>query len=128
MSLDILGSQEDIAAQWYTKQDDGTYKGKHGLEIMVMFTMILGVPEITEKTAPLFWERIYLYQKAIGPAGRLRADDGTLTDWFITPEIVREFIGLRTNVSPRTNAQFWKLIGSQAGDDSTREWRKDQQN
>lgn len=123
MSLDILGTQDEIRDKWYTRTSDGTLVEKPGLQIVVMMTMLTGVPEINERTAPLFWDRIYLYQKAIGAVGR-KTVDGITSDWFMTPATVREFIGLRTNVSGKTDAQFRSFIGKISKEDATREWQR----
>lgn len=75
---------------------------------MVWNLMIIGVGRINEKTLPTVQARMAQYQKALGAA--LSDHDGR--DIYITDEDLAKMVGLSTNVSDMTDAQWAKhLIG-----------------
>jgi hypothetical protein len=78
-------------------------------EAMVMFTMGVGIGELTDKTAPEFYARL------------------VASDYWpgITPQIVARYIGLRTNVFPQeTRAKWMKRVITSRMDESVRKYAR----
>lgn len=73
------------------------------LDCLIWATMTVGLGEITEKNAHEFFSRIALYEKAQGPF-RTSGKGGV----YFTPQEIKRWIGLKTNVSPMTKNQFLK--------------------
>lgn len=72
-------------------------------ESLIWSTMAIGMGEITAENAQEFYTRLSLLEKITG-ASRFDGDGNPL---FFTPEDVKRFIGLRTNVFPKwTKAKF----------------------
>jgi len=74
---------------------------------LIWMTMLVGINEITEKTAPEFFKRLYAYQLVRGPM--VMYTDKTQNRFISLADITRR-IGLKTNASPRTQAQFNKDV------------------
>jgi len=89
------------------KTDDGTLSPVTNALIMV--TMGIDMPEITEANVEEFAWRVSFYELLAGPLLVKVEDDDFVPD-LITIEQVRQHIGLRTNVSPRTTNQFVKKM------------------
>jgi hypothetical protein len=70
-------------------------------------TVIIGMPELTEKTAPEFYARIHMLEQTGGSFLKKTEQDG-LKDYPITPAFLQRWIGLKTNASKVTRAQFLK--------------------
>lgn len=73
---------------------------------MVYATLVTGINEITEENWKEFYARVHLWEKARG--NYVTMGDGT--PHFITPEEVKEHIGLKTNVMTHTRHQFLKKV------------------
>lgn len=73
-------------------------------EQLAFVTMVIGMREITDKNAEKFAQRLSLYQRITGPL--IRFGDGTKA--YITLEDVEQHIGMATNASALTDAQFAK--------------------
>ena len=71
---------------------------------LALVTMVIGISEITAKNAEKFAQRLSLYQRIAGPL--IRYGDGTKA--YITAENVCQHIGMATNASTLTDAQFAK--------------------
>ena len=71
------------------------------LESLIWATMILGIPEINDKTIKEFAFRLEFDRRLVGTF----KTDGQFTVKFLTP-----FIGLRTNATKVTRAEFLKRI------------------
>lgn len=94
---------------------------------MVHLCMGVGWGEITEANAEAWfarayaWERVYgsmMYEWPDGPEGERR-------ERYVTPEDVRRYIGLTTNVFPkRTDAEFRKQLAAHLNDRAGYVWRK----
>lgn len=82
---------------------------------IVFMTMAVGINEITEKTLPAFIGRAAAIE-AFGPfyVGPQK-EDGT-REPGLTIDMIRRRIGLRTNASPKSNAQFTKDLEQRGAD------------
>jgi hypothetical protein len=81
--------------------------GIHPLTHFMIWTMLaIGVREITEKTVDTVYERMNLYQRVTGAALRYHNGDAV----YVTEADVRRYIGLTTNVTPKTNIEFYKFL------------------
>ena len=67
---------------------------------MIWATMILGIPEITEKTVEEFWFRLEVDRRLMNT---FPTSDNTPVD----RETVRQFIGLKTNATTKTRAKWY---------------------
>lgn len=75
-------------------------------EALIFATMAVGMGEITEDNAQEFYTRLSFWEKV---NGAYRFGDGEAL--YFTPEDVKRFIGLRTNVFPKmTKAKFHKHV------------------
>lgn len=76
-------------------------------ETIIFYTMGVGIGEITEGNWADFYRRVYALE-AVRGAGVIR--DGRR--YKLTPNDIREHIGLHTNASRLTATQFVKTIAS----------------
>lgn len=83
-------------------------------DALIWHSMICGFTEITEKNWQEVFHRIYLRERACG-ALRVNHELGNI---YITVEDVFKHIGLRTNSSARTKAEFFNSIELFARDES----------
>lgn len=75
----------------------------HPLAHYLVFAMMAcGITEISAKNTDMVLRRLNIYQKLVGPA--LRFGDGEKA--YVTEEDVKRYVGLKTNVSQDTDAQF----------------------
>lgn len=95
----------------YKKVDEG-----HTLnpitKTLVFTTMTIFMDSITEKNWEQFYERIAAWEKAFGPLTEIR-DRRFKTRWrgqYITPEDIRDHIGLSVNVMPKSDAHFYRHL------------------
>lgn len=72
-------------------------------DALVWATMAIGMNEITEANARDFYARLSMWEKVVGA---YRNMDGK--PLFFTPEDVLRGVGLHTNASRMTKAQFYK--------------------
>jgi hypothetical protein len=79
---------------------------------LIWATMIVDLRGITPENAAEFWDRLSMYEKCCGPM-RFNYDTETKqrTPIYFTKQDVINHIGLDTNVSPTTRAQFLKKLG-----------------
>lgn len=98
MALHFDYSEVKPYQNMFIKREDGEYHGAL-LEAMIWATMSVGIGRITEKNAAEFYARLALLRKIDGAPE-------------ITPEQVRWHIGLRTNVSDESRAQFLKRLST----------------
>jgi len=99
-----------------------THRLTHTCRAIVGMLMGLGMGRITGKTVNEFTERSELWQDVIGPCGPGWCDDAEDEIKYvrITPEDIRNHIGLASNVSKETNAVFYKKLRGNVKD---RLWR-----
>jgi len=76
-------------------------------EVAVFATMAAGINHITEANCLDFYKRVSMWERV---NGAYRHRDYGKTDHFFSPEDVVRLIGLRTNASPKTQAQFNKSV------------------
>lgn len=105
------------------KDRDGLYNDEGSMDAkwstMILMTMPIGISHLTDKTAPEFWARLNLLQK-LESGLVLRYEDGKPVPEMYTEDDVRRMVGLSTNASSRTRAQFLK---DQVGSDLDRDVR-----
>lgn len=88
-------------------------------EKLLWITIIVGMPQITEKNWQEFYKRIAFYEKSVGPMRQFYEGD-SVKDVFYTPEEIFEHIGLHTNASTLTEPQFLKKCLAQWHDEHGR--------
>lgn len=69
---------------------------------LVWWTIPIGISSITEKNVDEFWSRLSMWQAVVGPV--LSTKD---LDIWLTRDDVVAHIGLQTNASDKTKAQFY---------------------
>lgn len=79
-------------------------------ETLVWLTVSTGMPEITEANAAEFLARTRIIEAAYGSMLSQRLDSGEIGDRPITAEDVYNHIGLYTNASKTTKADFVKRL------------------
>jgi hypothetical protein len=107
---------------WREVMDDdlgrGIKKGEYVLtrdcEAIIWLCMALGMPSLTEKTLDEFALRTKLYERLFG-AWRRNDVGGQLVDKPFTTAELRVFVGLTTNASSETHAQFLKRMVTRFG-------------
>lgn len=77
---------------------------------LIWATIIIGIPSITEDNAAEFYARITMFEKLFGTFLNQKVD-GEWVPRPITPEDVQRHIGLKTNATRKTRAQFVKYQG-----------------
>lgn len=113
MSLDFNYSKIADADRVTTHPDDlGKDPAKERVRYHAVFDsvvwalMVIGVGSITEKTLETVQSRMGQYQKALGPS--FEDKDGRPV--YITDEDLAKLVGLTTNVSNMTDAQWAKHL------------------
>lgn len=95
----------------YPRNSDGEMNGV--THTLILLTMVVGIGEITEKTAQEFYVRVHFLELLQGGAFMKSAEG----DVYFTPQMVRDHIGLSCNVSFETRAKWMGTrIKSYAGD------------
>lgn len=79
-------------------------------EVLIMFTIAIGMPKITEDNAAEFWTRVHLYEKLIGPF--MYAGGGK--KYYFTIEDIHRRIGLSTNATPESPTKWRKRVFEEA--------------
>lgn len=76
-------------------------------EAMIFLTMHIGWGEITEQNAAQWYARVHVWEQTYGTMLRVRDEDDPdhMSPRPITPEDVRKFIGLTTNVFGHSGAK-----------------------
>lgn len=85
-------------------------------DCLIWGCMIVGIDKITDQTAETFWHRIAAWEAVSGPintSGRR-----------IEPRDIAARIGLRTNASRLTDAQFRKKITDRLHETSLHLWKR----
>lgn len=92
---------------------DGKRTLNPATEALIFATMIIGLPEITEKDAKEFYWRILFYERTFGALRCKWVDDGSRSEGgvFFTPAEIRAHIGLSTNASRETRSAWVKRMG-----------------
>ena len=85
------------------KEDGVTYEMEQPLQTVIFLTMTLGMNKVTEKNKEKFFNRIKFMESRTGATMRLNDEPHPFT-----MDMVEECIGLETNASTMTKAQFIK--------------------
>jgi hypothetical protein len=92
------------------------------VQSVIFSTMLVGLGEITEATAPKFYARVRAYERVTGSTLTTTADGQNVPT---TPADIRALIGLRTNVFPaESDTKFARKLLGWATDNARREWAK----
>ena len=84
-------------------------------EALIWATMFIGMYEITKKNHEEFYARVFVQERVGGTYRMSLQKDGVRpVPLYTTLEEVKSHIGLYTNVSMKTLAQFWKGIKKEA--------------
>ena len=83
------------------KEDGVTYEMEQPLQTVIFLTMTLGMNKVTEKNKERFFNRIKFMESRTGAVMRLNDEPHPFT-----MDMVEECIGLETNASTMTKAQF----------------------
>lgn len=115
LTYDLQGIQD---YQLVCMDDDGTMSAvTHGL---IFATMAVGIGTIDAKTAPEFYARLNLYERAMGTF-TVKAGE----PHYITPGEVYAHIGLKTNVFPvETRAKWMKRVFDSTLRDLARDYER----
>ena len=87
---------------------------------LIWMAMAVGLGTITEKNWKQFYARARFCEILNGTALRTQSEDGKLVDRPLTPQDVHKRIGLWTNVSTDSHAQFMRR--------QTKFWFSDREN
>jgi hypothetical protein len=90
-------------------------------ETLIFFTMFVGVPNVTEKTADTFFKRIQIFEKLFGCIVRTVDEDGKLDYYSIQLSDVERHVGLHTNAVAYTDAQFKNQVFKRINEELDRE-------
>jgi hypothetical protein len=85
------------------KEDGVTYEMEQPLQTVIFLTMSVGMNSITEKNKQKFFNRIKFMESRTGAVMRLNDEPHPFT-----MDMVESCIGLTTNASTMTKAQFLK--------------------
>lgn len=102
----------------YSKCDDDLLTDEHysrTCESVVFRMMFVGMREITQQNYSEVAMRFAMFDAATG-TGNLRS----ILEWA---EVVRPWVGLTTNVSTITDAEFWKRLRKNSVEESMRHAR-----
>ena len=111
-----------MALHWNTKKCEWTGSWAY-TETLIFATMTVGMGDVTEKNVDEFIRRILIYQKVVGPllTGPVNEDGTVYTPEDeeaplpegvkrgkirITADVIRQHIGLSTNVADVSKAKF----------------------
>lgn len=82
---------------------------KSGSYQLIELTMIVGINKITEANHDEFFIRLRMYERVCGLC-LWRTDDDGKRHSVLTADLVKAHVGLRTNASTKTKAQFDKWL------------------
>lgn len=121
LSWNVENVKDYESTCFYT--DDECAEGERKLNpvtnALIWHTLSIGIGEFTEKNATKIYARIAVVEKLDGPS--LRNADGPRP---ITPEDVQAHIGMWTNVSTITDAQFKKRVVDDVLNRNEREYKR----
>jgi hypothetical protein len=79
---------------------------------LIWATMSVGIRDITEKTVPEFYARLSVWESIVGPMFYEDDENGKTTERGVTLDDLRKRIGLHTNASSMTRAEWRKNIAA----------------
>ena len=87
----------------------------------VVFSMMsVHMRELTEDNIKTYCQRMIAWSKVYGPYFR-RVVDGGFVDYTMTTEDMKPYVGLKVNVTEKTNVQFKNHLAKALMDESMRE-------
>jgi hypothetical protein len=97
-------------------------------EALIWATISVGIGEITAANAQEFYARLSTYERTTGAAFlRQPNDDGSVSDYHITPADILAHVGLRTNVFPKeSDAKFREKLWRVGREYADRRWQNAQ--
>jgi len=99
------------------KRGSDVYEMVTELNLLILLTINVGFNEITEDNYKKFFKRLDLMQTLSGSFLRTDKIDSkgnrTSFDNLYTLDMVKRFVGLKTNATPLTTNQFMKTISKQ---------------
>lgn len=90
-------------------------------ETLVWLCMAVGENSIDYKNWKRFYRRVYCYERVSGSMRRFYDKNKKVVDTYVTAQDVYDHIGLHTNVSQITDAQFAKKLVESAIDECNAE-------
>lgn len=108
LDFDLSGIKDYETKCHYKFNNNGTEVSRINpvTEALIFATMFCGIGRIEEANAEKFHERLNAWEKCVGSV--IFRGDGYKGHPYITLEEVQYHIGLRTNVSTLSDAQFRK--------------------
>lgn len=92
----------------YHRNEEGKKgKMKQLYETIILATIMVGIPNITEKNYEKFYNRLHFLETMNG-AFFYEKKYGKLIPRYITKEEVKNMVGLKTNATSWTRSQFLK--------------------
>jgi hypothetical protein len=79
---------------------------------LIWSTMSVGIRDINEKTIPEFYARLSVWESIVGPMFYEDDEEGKTTERGVTLDDLRKRIGLHTNASSMTRAEWRKNIAA----------------
>ena len=79
---------------------------------LIWQTMSVGIRDITEKTIPEFYARLSVWESIVGPMFYEDYENGKTTERGVTLDDLRKRIGLHTNASSMTRAEWRKNLAA----------------
>lgn len=97
------------------KRGDEVYEMKTELNLLILLSMNIGMNEITEKNYHRFFGRLDMFQRLSGNGFMTEEvidENGnkTIQHKLYTLDMIKGFIGLKTNASTLTAKEFIKMI------------------
>lgn len=100
--LTKINNREELC---WKEDEHGNFNVSGVTETLIYCTMFVGMHTITAQNAEKFYTRVSLFEKTSG-AIRTKWEEKERTDIFVSPEEVLLHVGLSTNVSNLTDAEF----------------------
>jgi hypothetical protein len=79
---------------------------------LIWSTMSVGIRDINEKTIPEFYARLSVWESIVGPMFYEEDENGKPTERGVTLDDLRKRIGLHTNASSMTRAEWRKNLAA----------------
>lgn len=89
-------------------------------DALIWLSMVCGYNKIAEDNCAKVYTRIAQYQAVVGAYLGYAGEDGERVPLYITLEDVRRYIGMHTNVTSMTDAQWNKRLAATALEEASR--------
>jgi hypothetical protein len=125
MSLDYDYSAVEDKTAILDDAGGGMVTLKPHLEAAIWALLSVSMTEITTANLHEVYQRIHMYEHARG-AMRKRVDDNDqIKPQYFTAAELKTLVGLRTNVSTKTRAQFNAYLVKLLADDAKSDWDRE---